>query len=257
MRQHKAVLQFFVRSSFYKLLVVMMAMILAEGVQFYRTAHKMLQLREQDGELTVMTPELVFDEAHLMVFFGVAVIALTVLLACVGRNGAGHQEYTLYRLSISPKSIFLWQTVCNVGCFFLLWFVQVIFAFGLCQYYSKTADTAAVTHQSLLLAFYRSSFLYGLLPLQNLWCFVRNVLLFMSLGSVLAYEVYCSRRGKNRMWTWWLILFFGLSEFQVDLNEYSYTYGAEAAVYAGVLLWLACITLVGGVWNLDEAANKK
>jgi len=257
MRQHKAVLQFFIRSSMGSFLVLMSAMVLAEGFWFYRTIQKMLQLKEEAVHFTVMTPEMVFDEAHLMIFFGNAVLILAVILACVGRNGTGHQDYTLYRLSISPKSIFLWQTVCNVGYFLLLWFVQVIFAFGLCQYYIKTADAAAVTHQSLFLAFYRSPFLHGILPLQNFWCWVRNILMFTALGSVLAYDVYCSRRGKNRMWTWWLILYFGLSRFQVDLSEHAYTYGAEVAVYAIVLIVIGCITLAGGVWNLDEAANKK
>ena len=257
MRQHKAVLQFFIRSSMGSFLVLMSTMVLAEGFWFYRTIQNMLQLQEQTGEFPVMTPELVFDEAHLMIFFGYAVLILTAILSVVGRNGTGHQDYTLYRLSISPKSIFVWQTVCNVGYLLLLWFVQVIVAFGLCRYYIEVADAAAITHQSLFLAFYRSPFLHGILPLQNFWCFVRNVMYFAAMGSVLAYEVYCSRRGKNRMWISWILLYFGLSKFQVDLSDYAFTYGAEVAAYAIVLVVIGCITLVWGEWKLDEAANKQ
>jgi len=257
MKQHGSVFAFFVRSSIYKLLWILGIMVFAEGIWFHRTVQEMLQRKQTVGELVVMTPELIFDEANLMVFFAVAMVILAALLACVGRNTTGHQEYTLYRLSVSPKSVFLWQAVCNRCCFFLLWFVHNILLFCLCLCYIRTADVSAITHQSLFLAFYRSSFLHGLLPLQDFWCGIRNVLFFCALGSALAYDVYCSRRGKNRMWVWWILLYFGLSHIQVDLRDSGSACGAEAAAYAGVLVWIGCITLGGGVWKLDEAANKK
>lgn len=257
MRQHGSVFTFFVRSSIYKLLWILGIMVFAEGIWFYRTVQEMLQRKQTAGELVVMTPELIFDEANLMVFFAVAMVILAALLVCVGRNTTGHQEYTLYRLSVSPKSVFVWQTVCNSCCLLLLWFIQVLFAYGLCMYYIAIAEGTAITHQSLFLAFYRSSFLHGLLPLQDFWCGIRNVLFFCALGSALAYDVYCSRRGKNRMWTWWILLYFGLSHFQVDLTEYASSCVTEITVYSGVLVWIGCITLAGGVWKLDEAASKK
>lgn len=256
MKQHGSVFMLFVRSSFYKILLILLAMIVSEGVWFYGTIQGTLEKMET-GEVTTMTPEVIFEEAHLMAFFGIALILVTVVLACVCRNTTGRLDYTLYRLNISPKSIVLWQAAYSAICLLVVWFVQVILAFCLCRYYMKTADAGAVTHQSLFLAFYRSPFLHGILPLQNFWCWIRNVLLFATLGGALAYDVYCSRRGKNRMWTWWLVLYFGLSRFQVDLSEHANTYGAESAVYAIVLVALGCITLAGGVWNLDEAGNKK
>jgi len=116
MKQHGSVFAFFVRSSIYKLLWILGIMVFAEGIWFHRTVQEMLQRKQTVGELVVMTPELIFDEANLMVFFAVAMVILAALLACVGRNITGHQEYTLYRLSVSPKSVFVWQTVCNSCC---------------------------------------------------------------------------------------------------------------------------------------------
>lgn len=256
MKQHGSVFMLFARSSFYKVLLLLLAMILAEGIWVYKTIQGMLEKNQIEGNFPIMTPEAVFEEAHLMVFFAAAMILLAVILAFVGRSTTGHQEYTWNRLSITPKSIFLWQTVYNCGCFLLLWFVQAALAFGLCLYYIKTAETGAVTHQSLFLAFYREPFLHGLIPLQHTWYWVRNVLLFCSLGFAAAYDVYCSRRGKNRMWTWWTILCLGLVKFKVDLNMNG-TDGMQGLIYAGIVIWMIFVILRIGERNLDDAGNKK
>ncbi|MBP3594498.1 MAG: hypothetical protein J6J44_08220 [Lachnospiraceae bacterium] len=255
MKQHSSVFMLFVRSSFYKVLLLLLAMIAAEGIWFYKTIQGMLEKNQTEGNFPVMTPEVVFEEAHLMVFFAVALILLTVILALVGRSTTGHQEYTWNRLSITPKSIFLWQMLYNCCCFLLLWFVQAALAFGLCLYYVKTADAGAVTHQSMFLAFYREPFLHGLIPLQHIWYWVRNVLLFCSLGFAVAYDVYCSRRGKNRMWTWWTILCLGLVKFKVDLNMNG-TDGMQGLIYAGIVIWMIFVILRMGEWKLDDAGNK-
>lgn len=242
MKQHGSVFMLFVRSSFYKVLLLLLAMIAAEGIWFYKTIQEMLEKNQTEGNFPVMTPEVVFEEAHLMVFFAVAVLALTVILAYVGRSTSGHQEYTWNRLSITQRSIFAWQALYNCCCFLMLWFVQAALAFGLCMYYIKTADEGAVTHQSLFLAFYREPFLHGLIPLQHVWYWIRNVLLFCSLGFSVAYDVYRARQGKYGGWLRIIILFFGLSKFRVDLSNTN-SGGVEALVYAGIVICIIFILL--------------
>jgi len=256
MKQHGSVFMLFVRSSFYKVLLLLLAMIVTEGIWFYKTIQGMQENNQTGGNFPVMTPEVVFEEAHLMVIFTAAVVVLTMILMCLGRSSTGHQEYTWYRLSITPKSIFLWQTIYNCCCFLLLWFVQAVLAFGLCMFYIKTAETGAVTHQSLFLAFYREPFLHGLVPLQNIWYWVRNVFLFCSLGFSVTYSLYCARRGKFGNWLWWIVFSVGFSKFRFDLST-SNAGGAAALVYAGILICMFFIILRMGVWNLDDAGNKK
>ena len=255
MKQHGSVFMLFVRSSFYKVLLLLLAMIAAEGIWFYKTIQGMLEKNQTEGNFPVMTPEVVFEEAHLMVFFALAVIILTAILAYVGRSTSGHQEYTWYRLSITPKSIFLWQTLYNCCCFLLLWFVQAAFAVGLCLYYVKTADAGAVTHQSLFLVFYREPFLHGLIPLQHIWYWIRNVLLFCSLGFAVAYAVHRARQGKYGGWLRMILLISGLSWFRVDLSMNGVN-GTEGLVYAGIVICVIFILLRMGEWNLDDAGNK-
>ena len=256
MKQHSSVFMLFVRSSFYKILLLLVTMIAAEGIWFYKTIQGMLEKNRIEGTFPVMTPEVVFEEAHLMVFFALAVIILTGILSCVGRSASGHQEYTWYRLSITPKSVFLWQTLYNCCCFLMLWFVQAAFAFGLCLYYIKTAEPGAVTHQSLFLVFYRDPFLHGLIPLQHIWYWVRNVLLFCSLGFAVAYDVYRTRQGKYGGWLRMILLFSGLSWFRVDLGMNGGN-GTEVFVYAIVAICMIFILLRMGEGILDDAGNKK
>lgn len=255
MKQHGSVFMLFVRSSFYKILLILLAMIVSEGIWFYGTIQSLLEKMET-GEVTTMTPEVVFEEAHFIAFFGVALILVVIVLACVCRNTTGRLDYTLYRLSISPKSIFLWQAVYSAVCLLLVWFVQAITAFGLCRYYIQTADGSAVTHQSLFLAFYRTPFLHAVIPLQNVWCWIRNVLLFITLGAAVAYDVYCTRRRKSGMGLWWMLLGFGVSRFPFDLSVDSTGSGFDIAVYLLVLLVIGFFTLAEGVWDLDEADRK-
>lgn len=255
MKQHSSVVMLFMRSSIYKIFLLFLVMIASESIWFYRTIQK-LQEKKQSGEVDVLVPEVVFEEAHLMVIFAAAVIVMTVILACVGRSAVGHQEYTWNRLSISPNSVFAWQAVYNCSCFLMLWFVQAALAYGLCLYYVKTADAGAVTHQSLFLAFYREPFLHGLVPLHNIWYWVRNIFLFCALGFSVAYDVYCAKKGKKRMWVWWLVLCFGLPKFRFNLNV-SNAGGAEALVYAGILIWMIFIILCTGERKPDDAAGKQ
>ena len=255
MRQHMSVFMLFAKSSFYKVLILLLAMIAAEGAWFYKTLLGLQEKRQLEGKYTVVLAEAVFEDAHLMGFFAVAVIGLTVILAYVGRSTIGHQEYTWNRLSITPTSIFLWQTLYNTGCFLLLWFVQAALAFSLCLYYVKTAEAGAVTHQSLFLAFYREPFLHGLIPLQNTWYWVRNVLFFVALGFSTAYDVSCARQGKNRMWTWWMILGLGLAKFKADLSMNG-TDGMQVLIYAGIVLWMVFILLRMGERRKANAGNE-
>ncbi|MBR6642963.1 MAG: hypothetical protein IKL28_04805 [Lachnospiraceae bacterium] len=255
MKQHSSVFMLFVRSSFYKVLLLLLAMIAAEGVWFYKTIQGMLEKNQTEGNFPVMAPEVVFEEAHLMVFFAVAVVVLTMILSCVGRSSTGHQEYTWYRLSITPKSVFLWQMLYNCCCFLLLWFVQAALAFGLCLYYVKTADAGAVTHQSMFLAFYREPFLHGLIPLQHIGYWVRNVLLFCSLGFAVVYDIHRARQGKYGGWLRMILLVSGLSWFRVDLSM-SGMNGGEVLLYAGIAIWMIFVLLRRGEWKPDDAGNK-
>ena len=71
-------------------------------------------------------------ETALQHSFRAGIIALQVLLASsLGSNS--RYSYTLQRLRVSERCVFLWSCVCNTLCFAVLWCVQIMAAVGAAQ----------------------------------------------------------------------------------------------------------------------------
>ena len=253
MRQHLSVLLFFVRNSFYKILLVLFGLAAVESALFFWN-WKLCKVQYEAGEVSMLAAEVVLGEIPMHKIFMASVILVGLLLCRTGRRKGGRQEYTLHRLQISPRSVFVWQAVYNCGCFFLLWAVQAAVAAGLCLYFVRTEEPFFITNQSLFLAFYRDSFLHGLIPLADVFCWIRNVLLFLMLGLLAADLVYCERTGKKHGW---LMLYFA----SINLSMFPETLWHSNAGF-GAVFCLITIGIMGywifakGVWKLDESGRK-
>lgn len=247
-KQHIAVFMLFVRSSLYPVLVLSALMAAAEW-QLFHFAWKALEQQYLDGESVMRTAEVIVDKAGMELVFLMTLGIMTILLVKTGRSMGSHQEYTLYRLGITPKSVCLWQALYNSCCFFLLWAVQAVVAFGLGLYFVQAADRSLVTNQSLFLAFYRNDFLHAVLPLERMMGWVRNVAWFLALGCSISYDSYCSRRGKHSVWLWALLV-GGIASFSQGLGATGL--GAAVVLYLVILAVMGYFTLVEGEWAFDE-----
>lgn len=77
-------------------------------------------------------------ETALQHSFRAGIIALQVLLASsLGSNS--RYGYTLQRLRVSERCVFLWSCVCNTLCFAVLWCVQIMAAVGAAFWNAKSA----------------------------------------------------------------------------------------------------------------------
>lgn len=125
-------------------------------------------------------------ETALQHSFRAGIIALQVLLASsLGSNS--RYSYTLQRLRVSERCVFLWSCVCNTLCFAVLWCVQIMAAVGAAFWNAKSAVYSAGP-QGVFVDFYRSGFLHGLLPLADGYGWARNALFVLALGCVTAYN---------------------------------------------------------------------
>ncbi len=190
MNKHSSVLWLMIQSTFMKILALLAGMVAAEFVLFWKAFR---QLKYDDYGL-----EQVISEGHIAWVAAVGLIIMTALLCLTGaERGGGRTGYTLQRLSISEKSVFLWQAVYNASCYLLLWVVQVVAAVGMGHLYTRIADPGMVTGQTMFLAFYRSEFLHSLLPMAEVTRWLRNVALLMGLGLSSAYFTYAQRRRRG------------------------------------------------------------
>lgn len=182
MRQHVGVFMLMVRSTIWKLLGLLVVMAAAEFALFWMALGQ--------GE----TLEQTLADAHITWAFGGAFLLLTAALCRIGCEHSSKQGYTLGRLPVSERGVFLWQGTCNACCYFLLWAGQLFWALALCKIYRETADPSMYSNQTVFLAFYRSSLLHSLLPLEEVSRWIRNIILLLGLGLTAAYFPYRQRR---------------------------------------------------------------
>ncbi|MBQ9165815.1 MAG: hypothetical protein IJX71_02675 [Oscillospiraceae bacterium] len=235
MRHVKAAFMLLARSSIYRLLLAFLLMGAVQGWLFYQAVTSQLLMGTPSLEVAV-------DEAKLSLIFGIGAILVFIILAAVGCEFGNKQGYTLKRLPISEKGVFLCQSVYNSFVFFLLWAVELLITYILCRLYISMVDAAYLSNQTILLAYYRSDLLHALLPLADITLWIRNVVLVISFGVTTAAVPYYQRIGTgiydNERWPSVVPvggIFFTVRSFFVD-SPYALVFALCLFVYAIVLI---------------------
>lgn len=206
MRKHISVFGFFVKSSLFWVLLIMMVLGAAEVLLFERELTATLEVYEAVGEYFT-APEKVVAGSGIGVCFAVAFVAVTVLLCLPGCAFRSQTGYTLRRLSVSERAIYVHQGVYNTLIYLLLWAFQAVMAFVLCYIYITRAPSEAVGSQTVFLAFYRNDLLHSLVPLSDVALWVRNALLALTLGFAAAEVPFLHRRKKHGAMIIGMVLF--------------------------------------------------
>lgn len=191
MKKHLSVFMLMARCTIYKILGLFALMATIEASLFYAV----LQHGFTDDNYSL---EFAFAQSHIVWVFGLIFLLVTVLLCRTGYETSSKQGYTLMRLSISEKQVFLWQSIYNTICYLLLWMIQVIIVIALCYFYMSKADAAYVSNQTIFLAFYRNGFLHSLLPFDDIIFWVRNIILVSALGICSAHYPMAHRKGTRK-----------------------------------------------------------
>lgn len=190
MRKHLSVFMLMARSSIYKVISVLILMTVAELGLFY-------------GRMKVWAVgdtynlEMMIDGSRVVGVFGVAFVLITLFLCQTGCGFSSKTGYTLRRLSISERWVFVWQSLYNMMCYSLLWFVQILVVFGLCNIYVSMAPEGFVTNQTIFLAFYRNDFLHSLFPMEDAGFWIKNVATVLAMGICSGHYPMAQRRGKK------------------------------------------------------------
>ena len=195
MKKHLSVFGFFARSSFFKVLLILLAMCAVEIAFFHIELQDTLKAYEIAGS-DIATLERIFMRAATNVYFRVALVLITVVICLPGCEFKSNTSYTLRRLSISERATFFHQAVYNALVYLMLFGVQLVAVFGLSQYYLSVVPEECISNQSIFLAFYRNDFLHSLLPLEDIGLWIRNGLLVITFALATAEYPYRQRRHK-------------------------------------------------------------
>ena len=129
--------------------------------------------------------ETAFSGTRIYLVFVIALAGLHADLCLRGLLGA-RSELPYARLGLTRRQMLWMLAEQNAVCYFILWAWLALLALGLAAWWCH-AHPAAAGPQTVFVTFYRVSFLHALLPLGDVWLWVRNAVLCLSLGVCSAY----------------------------------------------------------------------
>ena len=129
--------------------------------------------------------EAAFSETQLFLVFVIALAGLHADFCLRGLAGA-QSDLPYARLGLTRRQMLAIIAEQNAICYFILWAWQALLALALSAWWCH-AHPGAVGPQTTFVSFYRVSFLHALLPLGDVWLWVRNAVLCLSLGVCSAY----------------------------------------------------------------------
>ncbi len=193
LKKHISVWMLYNRFTFWKLLIILTVMSTVQVILFHTVMMKELFYAELD--LSVIALETIIKRCRMGWIFAAGFILYTIVLSGTGCTFGSRCGYTLKRLSVSEKTVFIWQSVHNALSYILLWAVQMGVSVMVCLWFAQKAE-AHITVQTIFLAYYRSDLLHALLPLDDIFIWIRNFLLCIGLGIASAAFPYRQREGK-------------------------------------------------------------
>lgn len=196
MKKHFSVFGLFARSSVYKVLLILITMCAVECALFMGKLHRSIDVAEALDVYSSVRLETLIDNSGIKWCFAIAFVFITVILCRAGTEYHSKCGYTLNRLSIGPRYVFLYQAAYNLLIYLLLWATQAALTLALCYYYVMKSPIEIVGNQTVFLAFYRNNFLHSLIPLSEVFPWIRNDILVLSLSIAAALFPYNQRRKK-------------------------------------------------------------
>lgn len=176
MRKYSSVLALANRAAFYKIALILAMMAAVQIAAFCLTL---------GSPGSMGTLEEAIDRSHVAWISAAAFAAICAVLAGFpGSRSGSVASYTVRRLSVSEKEFAALCCFYNACCLILLTAVQLLAVFVLCAVYLNR-NTEQPYDPAVFLAFYRSPFLHGLLPLGDAYGWIRN-LVFIACTAVVS-----------------------------------------------------------------------
>ena len=228
MKRHLSVLALLMRGTIWKFIVLL---ILGTVAEYFFAARAFGSPAER--AVGSMPVKLVFFACFLL---------LSALLWASGSDMGAKSSYTIRRLRIDERVVFVWQAVWNCCAYFILWAWQAALAVWLTELSLAQLAPEYAGPQALMMAFYRADFLHALIPLLDSSVWVRNALMVLGLGLTGALLPLRQRRGKRGSGIF-VYAVFCAAAFPISTSDSN---GAAIATVVSVVAIAASIALAAG-----------
>ncbi len=186
MKKYASVLGLSVRSSIYKICLILLGMTALQLGSFYRVLKQVMEGTYRNGQYFIGF-EAALSDIRIGAVFGLSLFGvMLVLVWTFSERGKGKTKYLLKRLRVGRGRIFALQSAYCVLCLWMVMALQVILVVVMYRMYVHFLAGDRVP-QALLLAFYRDSFLHGILPLSDVFRTVKLIGLLALWGISAVY----------------------------------------------------------------------
>lgn len=231
MKKHISVWMLIVRSSFYKVLILLLATAAVEAAALFLGGWNKADLYHAVSGQSV---------------FSVCLLILWAILSRSLCRQGGQLGYTMRRLRISDKRVFWMQAAYNFVCFGLLYMVRALVYVAFSVLYLKAHPAS---HQTLFVTAYQYEVFHMVFPLENPLMWVSNLVLLTGLAVCTAAYPFRQRRGRRSLCTY---LMAGVALFfRFILGEEQHL-GVSAAVYCIPAALLIASVSLAGVLGIEE-----
>jgi len=194
MKTKLSVFMLLCRSTLGKLLLLLPLMAAAELLAFYFAMQNEFPSFVH-GVTEAVSLEHAFAQGKISWIAAAGLLLMTVVLCLCGCEFGSKVGYTLRRLSLSEKDVFVCQAVHNTLCYLLFWTAQILLTLVMSIFFTNLAPEGSVSVQTVFLAYCRSPFLHSLLPLMDISLWIRNIIIAAGLGIACAVFPFRQREG--------------------------------------------------------------
>ncbi|MCL2045021.1 MAG: hypothetical protein FWG88_01365 [Oscillospiraceae bacterium] len=184
MKKHLSVMMLYVRSILYKFILLVLVMAVVQSVFFA------IAFRNAEGLYGLDT---IMNNSRLEIIFRFAIALLWIFIGTADTESRIKIEYTLSRLRITRKMVFIWHSIVN-SCFIIL-FRAILFCllYALCSVYMRLYPQP----QAVMLVFYSNNYLHQLLPLKDYGLILYHVLYMIIFAIASASYSMRINKGNN------------------------------------------------------------
>ena len=234
MKKIMSLLAVTVRSTIYKMMLILLAMSVVQLGMFWRTYLKydyseqtlsnsgvMLEIPGEEllGQAfgVSWTLESLVEKSKVAVVFLAAFALICLVLYWAESERKGTNTFYFYdRLSITKKQRIISLSIYNLASILLLIFAEVLTVLGMGKIFEYLVPAEYESVQMYFMALYKSEFLHCLLPMADIFKWIRNIILF----AACALEIASSACQRRKTWGVFLIIILIIFGFMQKIGTF-------------------------------------
>ena len=192
MKKYLSVFYLFTKESFLRIIILWMLSFTLQGI-LLRLSASSFPLSEN----SVASLRDIGDKVYLPLIFIITVAITAILLLRAKKQSVSKYSYTLRRLLIKEKTVFLIRAFYNTLIIFMLFALSVVFYFLIFGKLTEVFPENYFSSQAAYMTMYNYPFLHNVFAGRDILRLTRNLLFITAIGVNLAADSFLGTRGKT------------------------------------------------------------